>query len=103
MNCLESKKIKPTKRTVPDFLRWLHQYLKKHGQVDPIADLAADAKCDKCFPRGKNFKIIFDHLTINHSAYTPALRALKQGFELYTREYDLKEVNYSQYEPFFYY
>ena len=91
---------KPKKPVIPDFSRWLGKYLKKHGPVDPISDLAFDVKCDKCFPRGKNFKAILDHMTIQHSASNLALRALKQGFELYTRENGLKEINYSQYEQF---
>ena len=62
----------PKKR---DFYSWLCYYLKVNGQVNPTADLAADAKLDPFFPRGKR-KTLEDFKHHINSNYKPIPNAI---------------------------
>lgn len=71
-----------------DFYSWLRNYLKVNGQVNPIADLAADAQSDPSFPRGrgKTLEELKYYITTNFKPIPNAIIALENAFEMYSRE-----------------
>lgn len=73
----------PPKTPAPDgsFTAWLA------GHADaghPIGDLARDAADDDCWPTaGTDYRQFADHLA-EHTAYEPARRTLREGWEAYS-------------------
>lgn len=85
-------------RTDIKFIQWLKIYLKEHGRTNAIADFAADAKQDKCFPKtSKNYKCYFEHITIKHTASFECIRAFNEAFKMYNNQCQL-DLEYEEKE-----
>lgn len=73
------------KKSQNDFYDFLNEYLENNGQIDPVADLANDARRDNIFPRGieRTLDDFRTHLTTNYKPIPNALVALDKAYEMY--------------------
>lgn len=82
------KHIAKKSRLQNDFYDFLCEYLEINGQIDRIADIAAEAQRDRIFPRG-NEKTLDDfksHLINNYHPIPNALKSLEMAFEIYLKQ-----------------